>query len=149
MTETIAAREIRLTRVFDAPREAVWKAWTEPDQLARWWGKRGWTARRSTVTMDVTPGGVFRLTSVSDDDGAEMSQEGVYREVVEQERLVLEEPADGSWHSGAVTVVTFTDLGDGRTELDCHTTIHTTDEMRAVAEGGMASSLDRLAEQLR
>lgn len=148
MTETIAAREITLTRVLDAPRELVWKAWTEPDQLAAWWGKRGWNAVRSTITMDVRPGGEFRLTSVSDEDGAEMAQAGVYKEVVEQERLVLEEPAEDSWHAGAVTVVTFSELDDGRTELVCHTTLHTTDEMRAMAEAGMASSLERLAEQL-
>ena len=148
MTETIAAREITLTRLLDAPRELVWQAWTDPDQLARWWGKRGWNVQPSTVTMDVRPGGEFRLTSVSEQDGAEMSQEGVYTEVVEHERLVLEEPAEGSWHGGAVTVVQFADIGDGRTELVCRTTIHTTDEMRSMAEAGMASSLERLAEEL-
>jgi uncharacterized protein YndB with AHSA1/START domain/catechol 2,3-dioxygenase-like lactoylglutathione lyase family enzyme len=148
MTELASAQEITMTRVFDAPRELVWKAWTEPEQLARWWGKRGWNAQLSTITMEVRPGGTFRLTSVSDEDGSEMPQEGVYREVVEPERLVVAEAAEDAWHEGAVTAVHLSDLGDGRTELVLRTTIHTTDEMRRHAEAGVASSLDRLAEQL-
>ena len=148
MTEADTAREITITRVFDAPRELVWKAWTEPDQLARWWGPRGWTTPPSAITMDVRPGGLFRLTSISDADGAEMPTEAVYREVVEPERLVVDEVAEDAWHSGAVTVITFTDLGDSRTEMVFHTTIQTTEEMRDAAEAGLASALDRLAEHL-
>ena len=148
MTETVTAREITIRRVFDAPRELVWKAWTEPEQLARWWGKRGWSTPVSTITMDVRPGGAFRLKSFSDEDGAEMPLEAVYREVVEPERLVVEEAAKGAWHAGAVSVVTFTELGDGRTEMVFNTTIQTTDELRAAAAAGLASAFDRLAEQL-
>jgi uncharacterized protein YndB with AHSA1/START domain len=148
MTEAIGAREITITRVLDAPRELVWKAWTEPEQLARWWGPPGWSNPVSKITMDVRPGGTFRVTSVSDEDGAEMTVVGEYREVVEPERLVFEEPAEDSWHEGAVSVATFTDLGDGRTEMVLQATIQTTDEMRAAAEGGMRSSVDRLAKHL-
>ena len=148
MTEQVSAQEITLTRVFDAPRELVWKAWTEPEQLARWWGPDGWSNPVSEIRMDVRPGGGFKVTSVSDEDGTEMPSHGVYREVVEPERLVLEEPAEESWHEGAVSVVSFTDLGDGRTELVVRTTIQTTDEMRASAEAGMAGSLDRLGKHL-
>jgi uncharacterized protein YndB with AHSA1/START domain len=148
MPEAASAQEITITRVFDAPRDAVWKAWTEPDQLAQWWGPEGWSTPVDRVTMDVRPGGSFRVTSVSDTDGSEMTTQGVYREVLEPERLVFEEPAEGSWHEGASSVATFTDLGDGRTEMVVRTTIHTTDEMRAPAEAGMAQSLDRLAEHL-
>jgi uncharacterized protein YndB with AHSA1/START domain len=148
VTEQVSAQEITLTRVFDAPRELVWKAWTEPEQLARWWGPDGWSNPVSEIRMDVRPGGGFKVTSVSDEDGTEMPSHGVYREVVEPERLVLEEPAEESWHEGAVSVVSFTDLGDGRTELVVRTTIQTTDEMRASAEAGMAGSLDRLGKHL-
>lgn len=148
MTEAVSAQEITITRVLDAPREVVWNAWTEPDQLARWWGVRGWSNPLETITMDVRPGGTFRVTSVSDEDGSEMTSQGVYREVVEPGRLVLEEPAEDAWHEGAVSVVTLTDLGDGRTELVLHTTIHASDEMRSAAEAGMTGSLDRLAEFL-
>ena len=148
MTERIEAQEITITRVLDAPRELVWKAWTEPDQLARWWGPPGWTNLLETITMEVRAGGTFRVTSISDADGSRMTSQGVYREVVEPERLVLDEPAEGSWHDGAMSVITFTDVGDGRTEIVLHSTIRTTDEMRGTAEAGLAASLDRLAEHL-
>jgi uncharacterized protein YndB with AHSA1/START domain len=148
MTEAVSAHEITITRVFDAPRELVWKAWTEPERLAQWFGARGWSNPLSNITMDVRPGGEFRVVAVSDDDGSEMPTVGVYREVVEPERLVLEEAAEDAWHEGAVSVVTFTDLGDGRTEIVLQSTIHTTDEMRQAAEAGIAGSLDRLAEHL-
>jgi uncharacterized protein YndB with AHSA1/START domain len=147
MPETTTAQAITITRVFDAPRELVWKAWTEPDELAEWWGGRGSRTPRERITMDVRPGGTFSVTTVSD-DGNEMTVHGVYGDVVEPERLVLEEPAEGSWHEGAVSVATFTDLGDGRTEMVVQTTIHTTDEMRANAQVGMESTFDRLGEYL-
>jgi uncharacterized protein YndB with AHSA1/START domain len=147
MPETTTAQEITITRVFDAPRELVWKAWTEPDQLAQWWGPRGSRAPLEKITMDVRPGGTLRVTSVSA-EGQEMTVQGVYREVVEPERLVFEEPAEDSWHDGAVSVATFTDLGDGRTEMVVQTTIHTTEEMRVQAQTGMESTFDRLGEYL-
>jgi uncharacterized protein YndB with AHSA1/START domain len=152
MAEEVSAQEITITRVFDAPRELVWKAWTEPEQLAHWWGPRGTIL--ASVTMDVRPGGTFRVTSVSEEGGPgeeggpEMTVAGVYLEVVEPERLVFEEPAEDAWHEGAVSVLTLTDLGDGRTEMVVHTTIQTTDELRGAAQAGMASSFDRLAEHL-
>jgi uncharacterized protein YndB with AHSA1/START domain len=148
MPEAVTAHEITIARTFDAPRELVWKAWTEPERLARWFGARGWSNPLENITMDVRPGGDFRVTSVSDEDGSEMSTVGLYREVVEPERLVLEEPAGEAWHEGAVSVVTFTDLGDGRTEMVLRSTINTTDEMRRHAEAGLQGSLDRLAELL-
>jgi uncharacterized protein YndB with AHSA1/START domain len=147
MNEVATAQEITITRVYHAPRELVWKAWTEPEQLVEWWGPPGWSTSLDTVTMEVKPGGAFGLTSISD-EGAEMPVVGVYREVVPPERLVLEEPAEHAWHEGSLSVVTFTDLGDGRTEMTLRATIQTTDEMRVNAEGGMRATLDRLAEHL-
>jgi uncharacterized protein YndB with AHSA1/START domain len=148
MAETASAQEITITRVFDAPRELVWKAWTEPGQLASWWGADGWSNPLEKIRMDLRPGGAFSVTSVSDEDGSEMTVQGVYREVVEPERLVLEEPAEGAWHEGAVSVVTLTDLDDGRTEMVVRTTIHTTPDMRSVAEEGMTTSFERLVEHV-
>ena len=148
MPEAVSAQEVTISRVFDAPRDLVWRAWTEPEQLAQWWGPAGWSNPLERIRMDVRPGGAFRVTGVSAEDGTEMTTQGVYREVVEPERLVLEEPAEDAWHEGAVSTATFTDLGDGRTEIVLQATIHTTDEMRGAAEAGMAGSLDRLAEHL-
>jgi uncharacterized protein YndB with AHSA1/START domain len=147
MPEAVSAREIAISRIYDAPRQLVWEAWTEPEQLSRWWGPPGWSTPVSSITMDVRPGGAFRIVSVSE-DGAEMPIEGVYREVVEPERLVLEEPAEDAWHEGAVSVATFTDLGDGRTEFVLRATIHTTDEAGRGAEAGMNGTLDRLGAHL-
>ena len=130
--------EIVVTRVFDAPRERVWRAWTEPEELARWWGKRGWTTPPESVTMDVRIGGEFSLLSVSDEDGSEMRVDTTYREIVVPERLSFGE-----------ATVTLTDLGGGRTEMIFRTTTEMTDEIRRRAAGGLASAFDRLAEQLR
>ena len=148
MAEADEAREIVIARVFDAPRELVWREWTEPGRLAAWWGPRGWSTPPEEVEMDVRPGGAFRVTSVPDEGGPGMTTRGVYREVVEPERLVFEEAAAGAWHGGAVTVVTFADLGDGRTEVVLRATIRTTGEMRDAAAAGLSSALDRLAERL-
>jgi uncharacterized protein YndB with AHSA1/START domain len=147
MPEAVRARKVTVTRVFDAPRELVWKAWTDPAQLAQWWGPRGWSTDPADVTMEIRPGGKFRISSVSDDGGA-MTSEGVYREVVEPERLVLEEAAEDSWHEGAVSVLTLTELPDGRTEMVLHCTIHTTEEMAETAAGGINGAIDRLADLL-
>jgi uncharacterized protein YndB with AHSA1/START domain len=78
----------------------------------------------------------------------ELAVEGTYREVVEPERLVLEEDAETNWHDGSVSEVTLTDLGDGRTELVLRATIHTSAEGAGDAEAGMNSTLDRLAGHL-
>jgi uncharacterized protein YndB with AHSA1/START domain len=144
----VTGREITITRVYDAPRELVWKAWTEPEQLARWWGANGWSTRLSTVVMDVRPGGTFRLTSVRDADGSEMDTEAVYREVVEPERLAFAELPRDDCHEGAVGAVTFTELGDGRTEMVFRTTMWTTEELRRTSRTGLESAFDRLAEHL-
>jgi uncharacterized protein YndB with AHSA1/START domain len=125
---------IEITRYFDAPRERVWAAWTNPAELAKWWGKRGWTAQAETIVMDVRPGGAFKVVTVHDEDGRTMVNEGVYREVVEPERLSFGE-----------STVTLTDLGDGRTRMDFRTAAR----MDETAIGGFNSALDRLQEELR
>jgi uncharacterized protein YndB with AHSA1/START domain len=144
MTAAMTAHEITITRVYDAPRELVWKAWTEPERIAQWWGKRGWSTPPASVTLDVRPGGAFRLNSISDADGSEMPLDAVYLEVVEPERLSFGRVD----REGAGATVTFTDLGDGRTEMTFRTTMHVSDDVRARAAGGLASAFDRLAEHL-
>jgi uncharacterized protein YndB with AHSA1/START domain len=148
MTEAATAQEITITRTFDAPRELVWKAWTDPEQLARWWGPRGRTTPVESITIDLRPGGTFRVGSVSEEHGDDMVTLGRFREVVEPERLVLEEAPEDSWHDGAESEVTLIELEDGRTEMRFRATIHTTEEMIGIAEVGINSGFDRLAEQL-
>ena len=135
---TIATRVIEIRRVYPAPRERVWRAWTEPAQLARWWGKRGWTAQLDTIEMDVRPGGTFRVTTINDEDGSEMVNEGIYSEIVAPERLAFGE-----------AVVTFTDLGDGRTEMSFRTTIEADVALTERARGGLNSAFERLEEHLK
>jgi uncharacterized protein YndB with AHSA1/START domain len=129
--------EIAITRVFDAPRERVWAAWTDPAQIAVWWGRRGWSTPPDSVTLDVRPGGVFRLNSINDEDGREMPLDTTFREVAPPERLAFGD-----------AVVTFTDLGDGRTEMVFRTHVEMTDETRRTAEAGLASAFDRLSDHL-
>jgi uncharacterized protein YndB with AHSA1/START domain len=148
MTEAATAHEITIRRVLDAPREEVWDAWTQPDRLAAWWGPRGWSTPPENVTIDLRPGGSLRVTSLSDEDGSEMTTVGVFSDVVEPERLAFDEASEDAWHDGASSTVTFTDLGNGRTEMVLRSTIHTTDEMRVHAEAGMTGSVERLAELL-
>ena len=117
----------------------MWKAWTEPEQLAHWFGPRGLSTPLSSITTDVRPGGAFELTMVSDEDGTEYPSGGVFVEVVEPERLVF-----GDRDVDMVVTVTFADLG-GKTEMTCHVVGETGGD-EAVA--GWSSSFDKLVEVL-
>jgi uncharacterized protein YndB with AHSA1/START domain len=140
MTDTPPiGREFTITRVFDAPRELVWKAWTDPDHVARWFGPRGFTTPRSTVTMDVRPGGTFEVTMVSDDDGAEYPAGGTFLEVVEPERLAWRDR-----NIDLLVTVTLADLGD-QTEMTCHVVGETGG---AEAYDGWSTMFAKLAESL-
>ncbi len=135
------AEVIEVVRVFPAPREAVWAAWTEPAQIAAWWGKRGWTTPPASVEIDLRPGGVFRLDSVSDADGSLMRHDGAFTVVEPPERLAF--ATDGS-----SATVTFSDVGLGRTEMVFRVETTMGAATRARALGGLQSAFDRLAEQV-
>jgi uncharacterized protein YndB with AHSA1/START domain len=108
---------ITITRVFDAPRERVWKEWTEAECFADWFGGPEWEVPLSTVSLDVRPGGAWRLAMFAGLGRREIYWKGEYREVVEPERLVFtisDQPGDDAYE--LITVV-LTDLGDGRTEM--------------------------------
>ncbi|MCT9933186.1 SRPBCC domain-containing protein [Planotetraspora sp. A-T 1434] len=115
MTE-LASGRIEITRTFDAPRELVYSAWTEPKHFTHWWG-----APLDTISMDVRPGGEWKATIVVDEQ-TQVPFAGVYREVVPNERLVYtlvdlsgrEDPRDEPGEE--VVTVTFRSIGDG-TEL--------------------------------
>ena len=89
-TPPIAKRELTLTRVFDAPRELVWKMWTEPKHMAQWWGPKGFS--NPVCELDVRPGGriwiVMRGPKGSDFDN-NFPMSGTFREVVPNSRLVF------------------------------------------------------------
>src|SRR5688500_6087761 len=79
-------QDLVVTRVFDAPREMVWKAWTDAEQMKRWWGPKGFTA--PTCTMDLRVGGKY-LHCMRSPEGQDFWSTGVYREVTAPERLVM------------------------------------------------------------
>jgi uncharacterized protein YndB with AHSA1/START domain len=96
VTEAAESKELIITRVFDAPRELVYKAFTDPDQLAQWFGPVGWSVPRETVEIDARPGGHQRFVMVSDTDPEQRSPvDGKFVEVVENELLVGTEEWEG------------------------------------------------------
>jgi uncharacterized protein YndB with AHSA1/START domain len=138
-----------ITRVFEAPRELVWKAWTEPERFAQWFGGPPYKTPVDTVSLDVRPGGAWRATMVSEDDGSELPFRGTYREVEEPERLVIifEDVQDPSNKNVEVLTVTFTDLG-GKTEVVAHQAGNMPEEQYRRLEDGYGTFFDQLAEHL-
>jgi uncharacterized protein YndB with AHSA1/START domain len=90
MSDQTATREkqFTITRLFDAPRETVWRAWTDPDEAPYWLHPRDITTPREHVDFDVRPGGRYRYTMVAG-DGTEYVTVGTYREVAPYDRLVF------------------------------------------------------------
>ena len=72
-------KELTITRIFDAPRELVWKAWTEPGRMMRWWGPKGFTS--PVCKIDLRVGGEY-LNAMRSPEGQEFWSKGVYREIV-------------------------------------------------------------------
>lgn len=135
--------ELTYTRVFEAPRELVFRCMVEPEHLTRFWGPAGMSTPLEGIRVDPRPGGVFEAVMVSDADGSRYVMRAVYVEVVEPERLVWTEP-----DSGMTTTSTFTDLGDGRTEIRIRQ-VNVPEAARGPeAQAGFLTSLDRFAAYL-
>jgi len=142
-----ADRVLTITRIFDAPRSLVFKAWTDSDHIARWWGPRGF--KSDVIKNDLRPGGSYRIHMLGP-DGDHWSQ-GVYREVVPPERLVMV----GSWADAqgnptrpeTTLTLLFEDLG-GKTKLTLHNAVFESVTARDLHNGGWTSALDCLAEYL-
>jgi uncharacterized protein YndB with AHSA1/START domain len=141
-------REILLTRVFDAPRDLVFEAYSKPEHVRRWWGPARYEL--TVCEMDFRPGGTWRFVQ-RDRDGSEHGFHGEYREIVRPERLVYTFEYEGA--PGHVSVETITlDERDGRTtasSLAVFDTPQARDAMlRSGMESGAAETNDRLAEYL-
>jgi uncharacterized protein YndB with AHSA1/START domain len=108
---------ISITRVFAAPRERVWREWTEPERFAAWFGGSESEVPLSTVSMDVRPGGSWHLTMFAAPGRREIYWWGEYREVVPPERLVFTICDQPQKEADELCTVVLTDLGDGRTEM--------------------------------
>ena len=147
---TPSDREIVISRVFNAPRQLVWDAWTKPEYVARWFGADGWTV--PVCEIDLRPGGTYRYVMRSA-EGQEVIMRGVYREVVAPERLVSTEVFEGFSEVGyrpeddTVSTAVLTER-DGKTTWT-GTIVYPSKEIRDGAlatpmEEGMNGSFDRL-----
>lgn len=110
---------IVIVRVFDAPRELVFKAWTEPERFATWFGEHGSSIPLETASMDPRPGGAWSAVMLHGPERMEIPFSGTFREVVEPEvvELVLEVAGEALQGPPEVMRAEFRDLGDGRTEM--------------------------------
>jgi uncharacterized protein YndB with AHSA1/START domain len=145
---TPSDREIVTERVFDAPRERVYAAYTDPKLIPEWWGPRDLTT--IVDKMDVRPGGDWRFVH-RDSSGEQPGFRGTYREVVPPERIVQTFEWEGMPGHVIVETVTFEDLG-GRTKVTGVSLFHTTEErdgmLASDMEKGLNESHDRLAALL-
>ena len=144
--EQNAARGYTIARMFDAPRELVWQAITQPDQFAQWFGLAG--SRLENVSLDVRPGGRWSATMIIPDAG-EMPWDGHYEEVREPELLVMT-LLDSQAQDGTYELMTFTlTSAGGKTELVLRQSGgHLPDEEYGRAKEGTMAFLDRMAELL-
>lgn len=147
---TPTEREIAMTRVFDAPRDLVFEAYTKPELVKRWLGVHaGWSL--AVCEIDLRVGGAYRYVWRGP-DRAEMGMGGIYREVVAPERIVATEKFDQSWYPGeAVSTMALAEQG-GRTTLTLTVRYESREARDAVLkspmESGVAAGFDKLAELL-
>jgi uncharacterized protein YndB with AHSA1/START domain len=158
-TNTSTDRGITVVRRLDAPREVVFRAWTEPEHLG-WFLGPGHTDR--PITVDLRVGGQWRLHMVENEERHYMTG-GIYREITPPERLVFTWGAVDGWplldadrpDEGLIATITLADVGGGVTEMTCHLGFpdHFTDEqvkewLALGVRGGWTDTIDRLAPYL-
>jgi uncharacterized protein YndB with AHSA1/START domain len=139
---------ITITRVFDAPREAVWREFTEPERFADWFGGAESEVPLSSVAMDVTPGGRWRATMFTGPQRRESNWRGEFVEVAPPERLVMtltDEPREERY--ARVTIVLI-ELDDGRTEMQFEQSGPLPPEAYEAAKAGWGKFFDRIDERL-
>jgi uncharacterized protein YndB with AHSA1/START domain len=144
MTEqTLEPGELRFTRLFDAPRELVFRCLTEPEHLTHFWGPIGTSAPLEHINVEARHGGRFETLMVSDADGSQYPTSAIYEEVTEPERLVWTEV-----RSGMRVTITFIEAGPSRTEVRIHQTNVPAEYRSEQAQAGFLTSLDRFARYL-
>jgi len=144
-------REIVMTRVFDAPRNLVFEAYTKPELVKRWLGVfGGWTL--PVCEIDLRVGGSYRFVW-RNADGTQMVVRGVYREIVPNERLVNTEKFDDAWYPGeGLTTLVLTEQG-GKTTMTLTLRYESREArdgvLKSPMESGVAASYDKLEELVR
>jgi uncharacterized protein YndB with AHSA1/START domain len=154
-----------ISRVFDAPRELVWKCFTDPEHMNQWWGPKGATVTQGK--MDLRPGGVFHYR-LEIADGTEIWGKMVYREINPRDRIVFinafsdeaggttHHPMAPDWPLEMLTIFTFEDVGGGKTRFTVRQSSHnaseqgrrTFDASHDSLRQGWGGTLDKLAAYL-
>ncbi len=131
-------REIRIERIFNAPRDRVWKAQTDPTLVAQWWGRGN---KLVIERMELERGGHWRFVEHSDDGGVH-GFEGRYAEVTPQERMVLTFEWDGMPGHVSLLTISLEDLGDGRTRMVETMLFLTNDDRDGMLHSGMEEGME-------
>ena len=145
-------RELVITRIIDAPRDLVFKAWTDPKRVAQWWGPRYFT--NPVCELDARPGGAI-LIHMRGPDGVIYPMKGTFQEIMEPEKLVFTasalEEEEGNPLLESLTIVTFAEH-EGKTKLTLHVVVTRAEPgaegALAGMEEGWSQSLDKLTELL-
>lgn len=135
-------REIVISRDYDAPRELIWKAWTQPKHVAQWWGPRGFTIPECHIDFRV--GGTMRYV-MRGPDGTDYPFVGVYNVIDEPHRIVMTGKIDPDSRQDLVTTVEFTESG-GQTTVKIRQTVPVIEEYARGQVQGWTETLERLAE---
>lgn len=142
-------RELVLTRIIDAPRAKLFRCWTDAEVLPLWFAPRPWTTPRAE--LDVRPGGTS-LIVMAGPDGVEFPNSGVYLEVVPNEKLVFTDAYTEAWVPSAkpffTGIITFEDLGGGRTRYTALARHWTAEDAKAHADMGFLEGWGQCADQL-
>jgi uncharacterized protein YndB with AHSA1/START domain len=137
-----------MTRVLDAPRERVWREWTDPEAFADWFGGPESEVPVDSVSLDVRVGGQWRATMFAGPARREIQWSGEYLEVAEPERLVLSMNDRPEPERYELVTVVLRDLGDGRTEVTLEQRGGLTPEQYERTKSGWGVFFDRIAERL-
>ena len=164
-TQTTASPDFVISRVFDAPRELVWKAMTEPERMKEWWGPKGFTVL--AAKMDLRPGGSYHY-GMAGPDGVQMWGKMAYREVEAPSRLVFinsfsdeaggvtRHPMAPTWPLEMLSILTFEEVPGGKTKFTVRWAPHnpTAEEQQTFDAGhasmnqGWTGTLDKLTAYL-
>jgi uncharacterized protein YndB with AHSA1/START domain len=141
--------QILITREFDAPRHLVYRAFTTPELIKRWWG--GERGEVTSAEVELRPGGTWRYVMIAN-GGFEVAFHGEYREIVPDEQIVTTDVFEGMPDAAAVTTTTFAEK-DGRTTLSIlveHSSQQNRDaHINSGMEGGMQESMNKLEQVAR
>ncbi len=135
--------ELRFTRMFDAPRELVFRCMTDPAHLAHFWGPEGMSTPIETITVDARPGGRFETVMVNDTDGSRYQTNAIYDIVDEPEMLAWTETT-----TGMKVTIRFDAAGERRTRVDIHQVAVPDAGMDQRAQAGFLTALDRFERYL-